>query len=351
MDANMTESTRVLKDNKKRIRVDFAGKMSNLDRWKLRLTSSSFWIDKVWYLARFILMVGISFIIIYPFVEKITQSFMARMDFIDPTVNLIPKNWTFDTYKAIAVENGYLGALLRTTGLSLLVALLQTLACCMIGYGLAKYKFRGVKVIFFFVIISMIIPHDTLRLSLLQHFASFDSATIQSLNIGGPLAWIFGKAPNLVGTVWPMVILSITGLAFKNSLYIFMMRQFFRGVPDELEESACVDGSNSIRTFFQIILPLSIPMMITIFLFSFSWQWTDNFYVPLLVSSSSANMMPDLINVIPDSLNAINFEAAKAYTNAIRNTAGLMIIAPLIVIYLFCQRFLVQGIERSGLVG
>ena len=78
------------------------------------------------------------------------------------------------------------------------------------------------------------------------------------------------------------------------------MRQFFHGVPDELEESAYVDGSGTFRTFFQIILPLSIPMMITIFLFSFSWQWTDKFYTELFFSSSGGiGLMNDLIKSAP----------------------------------------------------
>ena len=75
---------------------------------------------------------------------------------------------------------------------------------------------------------------------------------------------------NLTNTYWPFVILSITGLGFKNGLYIFIMRQYYQGVPDELEEAAYVDGSGVFKTFIRIIVPLSVPMLITIFLFAFS---------------------------------------------------------------------------------
>ena len=155
---------------------------------------------------------------------------------------------------------------------------------------------------------------------------------------------------NLNNSYWPLALLSLGGLAFKNGLYIFMMRQFFRGVPDELEESAYIDGSGTFGTFMRIILPQSIPMMITIFLFSFSWQWTDNFYTNLFFTSSGPTLMPDIV-AIPKSLFIKDFAAANAYEAAIRNTCGLLIIAPLVIIYLFCQRYLVQGIERSGIVG
>ena len=132
-----------------------------------------------------------------------------------------------------------------------------------------------------------------------------------------------------------------------------MMRQFFHGVPDELEESAYMDGSGTFRTFFRIILPLSIPMMITIFLFAFSWQWTDSFYTNLFFSSSGGiGLMPDLVmNSAPPALQVNNLAVSGQYYKAVKNAGGLMVIFPLLIVFLFCQRYLVQGIERSGIVG
>ena len=148
-----------------------------------------------------------------------------------------------------------------------------------------------------------------------------------------------------------MVILSIGGIAFKNGLYIFMMRQFFKGVPDELEEAAYIDGENTFGTFVKIILPISIPMMITIFLFAFSWQWTDNFYTELFYNTQNSKLlMPDIVKV-PKSLADPSFAGYNLYSSAIYNTAALLIIMPLLIVYLFCQRHLVQGIERSGIIG
>ena len=165
----------------------------------------------------------------------------------------------------------------------------------------------------------------------------------------GIIKLINGTGIQLTNSYWPMVILSVTGLAFKNGLYIFMMRQFFRGVPDELEESAYIDGSGTLRTFLQIILPLSVPMMITIFLFAFSWQWTDDFYTEMFFSTNKITLMPDIVG-IPKSLET-TYAGQSLYYTAINNTCGLMIIIPLVIMYLFCQRYLVQGIERSGIVG
>jgi multiple sugar transport system permease protein len=214
----------------------------------------------------------------------------------------------------------------------------------------------------------MVVPHQTVQLSLYMAFRYFDILGIFQFLGGGGIT-IFGKtflqgvidlAPetskvwtetglNLVNTYWPLIILSLVGLAFKNGLYIFMLKQFFRGVPDELEESAYMDGSGVFRTFVQIILPLSIPMMITVFLFAFAWQWTDDFYTELFFTTTKTVLMPDIIG-IPTTLET-DYAGQSLYYAAIRNTCGLMIIAPLVIMYLFCQKFLVQGIERSGIVG
>ena len=220
----------------------------------------------------------------------------------------------------------------------------------------------------------MIIPHQTLQLSLFMNFRYFDLFGIFKFLSGGlevGIEWIdeilanvhilgevnkkgvweglFADGVPLTNTYWPMIILSLTGLGFKNGLYIFLLRQFFRGVPDELEESAYIDGSGVFRTFIQIILPLSIPMMITVFLFAFSWQWTDDFYTTVFFTTQKTVLMPDIVD-IPTSLTT-TYAGQNLYYSAIRNTCGLMIIAPLVIMYLFCQKYLVQGIERSGITG
>jgi multiple sugar transport system permease protein len=341
----------VAKVTRRGVKMNFEGKIPFKKRVIMRLTSSSFWIDRVWYLARFILMVGISFVIIYPFISKVLTSLMPVQDFADPTVNLIPKNPNFEIYTELAKYDKYLTTILTTTLLSGSMAILQTFVACMVGYGLAKFKFKGNKLVMIFVIITMAVQHRTLLLSLSQFFKEFDLFTIQALNYTGPIEAITGSTLYLADSPAPFIMLSATGLAFKNGLYIFMMRQFFRGVPDELEESAYVDGSGSFRTFIQIILPLSIPMMITIFLFAFSWQWTDSFYTTLFYPTEHIALMPSLVDAdIPKTLQPMA-AGRELFLVAVRNAGGMMVIAPLLVVYLFFQRYLVQGIERSGIVG
>ena len=359
MEKTNQSSTPIVKETKKKIQVDYEGKLSVKERLKKKLSESNTWIKAGVNVLRFILMLGISFVIIYPFIARIAGSFMTYEDVIDSTVALIPKTPTIEIYKAIIVSNNYFKALLNTALISLLCALIQTLVSCWIGYGIAKFKFKGNKIIMGLVVFTMIIPHNALSLSMNMHFAQFDLFSVISWGNKGLFETILGNKLSLTDSFTPYILMSLGGLAFKNGLYIYLMRQFFKGVPDELEESAYVDGSGVFRTFFQIILPLSIPMMITIFLFSFSWQWTDEFYASVFLpagdgSDNKIYMMPDvyrLVYLMPEMTSKKGMPGLSIYKNVVENTAGMMIIMPLIIMYLFCQKYLVQGIERSGLVG
>ena len=389
---NIDKKPTIKRETKNRIRVDF-DRTPLKDRLKAKFLSTYFLGKVVLSIFRLVLMVGIAYIVLFPFLTKIAGSVMAPEDFVDVTVRLIPRNFTLDIYKAIIEELEYWEAFGNTFLLSFSTALIQTFICCLIGYGFAKFKFRGRNVLFMLVMLTMIVPHQTLRFSMFMEFNYFDILGIVRLLKGGGIE-IFGwnvtelgegvadffasleclpdriqlmpyikengasafrmdmeitqAGINVCNTYIPFVLLSLTGLAFKNGLYIFMLRQFFRGIPDELEESAYMDGAGSFRTFIQIILPLSVPMMVTVFLFAFCWQWTDTFYTGLFFNNSNTNMLVDLVGEIPPSLK-LEYAGQSLYYTAIRNTCGLLIIMPLVVLYAFGQKFLVQGIESSGL--
>ncbi len=338
---------KIQKETKNKIRVEFE-RTPLIERLKAKFLSLFFLKKIVWFVFRLVILVGICYIVLYPFFSKVAGSFMSPEDFVDATVRLIPKHFTLDTYRAIIRDNGYFEAFGNTFMLSFTTAIIQTFVCCVIAYGIAKFKFRGNKAVFMAVVLTMIIPHMTLRSSFSMSFTYFDVyGIIGLLSKIGILPESLANGINLMFSHWPLIILSLGGLAFKNGLYIFLLRQFFRGVPDELEESAYMDGSGTFRTFIQIILPLSVPMMITVFLFAFCWQWTDEFYTRLFYVSAKINMLPKIV-AIPVSLDT-DYAGQVMYESAIRNTCGVMIIAPLVILYAFCQRFLVQGIERSGL--
>lgn len=289
---------------------------------------------------RLIFLIGISFVIIQPFIVRLLSSLMSVSDVYDSMVQYVPRTPSLANYEAVIKGTGYFKAMFNTATLSLFCALLQVLVCTFVGYGLAKYSFKGRGIVFGLIIFSMVLPPQTFSISLYLNMRFFDPFMIMS-------AFNLPKL-NVVDGPYSLLLLSLTGFAFKNGLYIILMRQLFKGVPEEIREAAEVDGAGQMRIYFKIMLPTARNMMVTIFLLSFSWQWTDTFYTSLFFSNFKV-----LSNIL-DSLSSIKIEGLSAFGNfetVLVNTASILVVLPLLILFLFAQKRLVQGIEHSGLVG
>jgi len=292
-------------------------------------------------LFRLLLLCGIAFVILQPFLIRILSSFMSVEDVYDSLVKYVPRAFSFKNYSLVVTGTGYWKALFNTAMVSLLCAFLQVMVCAFVGYGLARYKFRGRSIVFAVVIFSMILPPQTTFISLYLNMRFFDPFMIPS---------VLGLTPlRLVDSPMPLFLMSATGLAFKNGLYILLMRQLFRGLPDEIKEAAEVDGAGQMRIYFQIMLPMASSMAVTIFMLAFSWQWTDTFYSSLFFVSNFTVLTGTL-----DRLQNIRIEGLTAFGNfnqVLINTASILVVLPLVILFIFAQKRLIQGVERSGIVG
>lgn len=355
------DTVKVKRESKNKIRVDFE-RAPLKERLKQKFLSLNFFKKVVFVIFRTVLLIGITFIILYPYIKKILSSVMSITDIKDATVVLISKNPTFDQYWYILTQNDYLKALITTFAVSFAVALIQTLICALVAYGLAKFKFKGNAIVFALVIVTLMVPQEALKDSMNDFFRQITMFE-KTLN---PLSFVlakfqewFGFFENGVGfsnSLVPLFTLSIFGLGFKNGLFIFMLRQFFKGVPDELEESAFVDGSSTLRTFFSIIIPISIPMLVTVFIFAFSWQWTDDFYTALFIDAEEPafTFMSHIVKTPEAIREALSTELStiqSSYNAIVAGTSTILIALPLIVAYVFLQSKIVEGVERSGIVG
>jgi len=297
-------------------------------------------------ICRFILLFGMCFLILQPIFNKISVSFMTESDLYNPIVVSIPQNFTTDNYKLAATLMNYQKALVNSAVVSLTIAILQIAVCTLVGYGFARFEFPLKKFWFACVILVILIPPQTISSSLFLHFRFFD--------ILGIFKAVTGEAINLRGSKIPYYLLSAGCMGLKNGLYIFLIRQFFRNIPIDMEEAAYVDGCGTLKTFFRIMLPEAKPILTSCFLFAFVWQWTDGFYSKMflggtpLVSTGLARIVDSLgayIQRITGALTTISV----AYSNCILATGTLMIIAPLIILYLFAQRAFVESISASGI--
>lgn len=319
---------------------------------KVTMKRKRFTVGKIssllWSIIRGVIIFGICYVILYPIFTKFCVSVMSESDLYDSTVKFIARSFTWTNYKMAFEGMDYVNTLLKTIALSAGVSILQLLSCMLTAYGFARFRFPGKNLLFGCVIFSLIVPPQIIMLPLFMFFRFFDVFGIISTTNGAPI--------NLINTIWPYLIQAVTCTGFKNGLYIYMLRQFFKGMPKELEEAAFVDGSGRIRTFLQIMLPSAIPMMVTVFLFSFVWQWTDTFYTSLytpnapFLSSKLSGLSAAVYSQYESFGGNMNF-ISPAFSSMMNNTGVILTILPLLILYLFCQKYFVEGIERSGIVG
>lgn len=280
-------------------------------------------------LLLYVIIFGLMFIILKPFVYKILMAFMHPDDLLDSTVRLVPR--IFSTYYwQTALEGMRLDeAGPNTVFLSLAVAVIQVAVCVWVGYGLARFKFKGKNIAFAFVIIIMLVPFSVTRIAQYLQFVYFG---------------IGGFQVDLTDTFWPILILAATGLGLKEGLYIYMFREFFQSLPDSLEEAAYIDGAGVIRTLFRVMLPNARTIILTVFIFSFCWQYTDTAYSSLFFYEK-----PVFANVINAIYIRVGLNADILGTFITRNAAAMLIMIPLIILFGFCQRFFLKSVTLSGL--
>lgn len=297
-------------------------------------------------IIRMVLLFGMCFLILQPIFNKISISFMEERDLYDATIIAVPAHFTTENYRLAMEFMDYGKTMLNTIIVSLTVALLQIAVCTLVGYGFARFQFPLKKLWFACVILVIIIPPQTVSTSLYLHFRYFDVAGIFKLLTGNSL--------NLRGSVVPYYLMSATCMGLKNGLYIYMIRQFFRNIPKELEEAAYVDGCGTLKTFVRIMLPDATPIITSCFLFSFVWQWTDGFYSKTFLGN--INLLSLQLSKVGEQLSHYLVYVMRqptgatiGYTNCIVATATLLVIVPLLIIYLFAQKGFVESLSSSGL--
>ena len=288
---------------------------------------------------RAILLFGMCFMILQPILNKISLSFMAEKDLYDTSIVIIPKNFSVNNWKISMYLLDYTKSLINTIWVSLLVSAIEVVMCTFVGYGFSRFNFPLRRFWFFCVILLIVIPPQTLSTSLYLHFRYFK---------------FFGATLNLKGTMLPYIMMCFTCMGLKNGLYIFMIRQYYLGFPFELEEAAYVDGCGPFVTFFRIMVPGAKPIITSCFLFSFVWQWTDSFYSNLflgkiqLLARQVVGLTDKLSIYLSRARGGGNVSVPPALAGAMNSTSVLLIVIPLIILYLFCQRMFVESLASTG---
>ncbi len=292
-------------------------------------------------LLRAAILIGVGYVILSPVIGIIVNSISSNKDAYNPMVFVLPQFPTLERY-ALAIERmNYFPTMFRDLLYTLTLTALQLLVCSMVGYGFARFDFPLKKLLFGCVVVMIVIPAHTIMLPLYMTFKSFDPFGIVSAIKG---------TPGIMGTVVPMYIMTLLGCGVRSGLYIYIFNQFFRGLPKEIEEAALVDGCGVWYTYFRIMLINAMPAVITVAVFSIVWQFNDTFYAKLFLISEDV-----VISKKISSLQAVIANVDKVLDTTIQELyldAGIvLIILPILIIYLVLQKYFIEGVERSGIVG
>lgn len=293
-------------------------------------------------LFRFVIILGVCYVIMGPVLGIIANSFFSNKDAYNPMVYLIPQNPTLERYQMAIKIMDYVPTMLKSLLYSFSLMLMQILTCSMVGYGFARFKFPLKSLLFGCVVVMIVIPTHTIMLPLYMTFRNFDPLGIVSAITGAPI--------NLMGTPFPMILMTILGCGLRSGLYIYIFNQFFRGLPKEIEEAALVDGAGTWYTYFFIMLRNAMPSVITVAVFSLVWQYNDTFYAKLFHLPQSQSIGTRISSLVANIANQYQIMDKTIQTLYLDAGIVLMMI-PVVLIYVILQKQFIEGVERSGIVG
>jgi len=304
-----------------------------------------------WSIFRALLLIGLAYIILYPLLYMVTMSFREKADMFDITVNWIPKHFTLLTIQRAWVAMDYPMTLLNTIIVSGLCSVVSAFTTSMAAYSFARFKFKGQGLLFALVIFSVIVPQSFYNMPAYIGFRYYDF-----FGILGIFNAITGQtlSVNLIGQYWPMLLPAIFGVGLRAGLFIYLFRQFFKGVPKELEEAAYIDGCGFWATYWRIMLPTVSSIFVSVFLFSFVWYWNDYQVAGLMMGSECPTLATNL-SIIGTLLTAMDSVDQTIKVDTVRTAldrqgACLLVVGPLVILYIILQRYFVESISRSGLV-
>lgn len=296
---------------------------------------------------RLFLLLGLSYIVLYPVFRMVSKAFSE--DYIASATSVwIPKHVGMTNINYALEHFHYWESFWASVKVSLGSAIVQVITSALVGYGFARFKFKGRGFLFALVILTMIVPPQTYLISTFLTYRYFDFfylLKIPSLITGTDMSL------KLIGTPWALWVPALFGVGLRGGLFIYIFRQFFRGMSKELEEAAYIDGCSPFGTFLRIMAPNALASALVVFLFSLVWHWNDFFTMSMMYSGASQNRPLSLVLMTEYSaLGVASFGADVNYVY-ILNAAALLTILPLIVVFAIAQKYFIESVDKVGVKG
>jgi len=262
-------------------------------------------------------LIAITFVMLYPLLWMVASSFKPE-NIIFTDLSIWPPSFEFGNYRqgwtalqesfSVFFENSFLVAILVVIG--------NTVSCSITAYAFARLEFRGRRVWFVVMLGTLMLPY---HVTLIPQYVLF-------LKLG----WI--------DTFLPLIVPKFLA---ADAFFIFLMVQFFRGIPRELDEAAVMDGCSPWRIYWKIMLPLSLPVLATTAIFSFLWTWND-FLGPLVyLNEASKYTVPLALRSFVDATGQSAWGQLFAMS--------VLAVLPIFLFFLFFQRLIIEGVASSGM--
>ncbi|MFC7431337.1 MULTISPECIES: carbohydrate ABC transporter permease [unclassified Agrococcus] len=267
--------------------------------------------------ARTVLLSLLALGFVSPIVYMVLTSFKSRADATGDATSWLPREWTLQAYETILgsastpVFTWFLNSLTAAAANAVLVVVTASLA----AYPLARMEFRGKRLVFGAIIATLLVPPVIL--------------VIPNYTIVSELGWL----NSLVAVIVPTA---------AGAFGVFLMRQFFLGIPVEIEEAARLDGANRLTTFVRVVLPLARPALATLGLLAFLTNWNDFLWPVYVLFSPDLQTLPAGLSTL-QSANAVRYDLLMA--------GAVIASAPVLALFVALQRFVVEGVAQSGVKG
>jgi multiple sugar transport system permease protein len=275
------------------------------------------WRKRIFSVVAHVLLIGASIAMLYPLLWMLSASFRPENEIFSST-SVFPSEWSLDSYFRgwNSMRVSFSVFFLNSFVIAILCVVGNLVTCSLAAYAFARLRFAGRNFWFALMLMTLMLPYQVV---LIPQYVLF-------LNLG----W--------VDTILPLVAPKFLAV---DAFFIFLMVQFFRGIPRELDEAAQMDGCSPWRIYWKIMLPLSIPVMTTAAIFTFIWTW-DDFFAPLIYLNEMRQYTVMLgLRTFTDSMGESDFGGMFAMS--------VLSLVPIFLFFLFFQRLLIEGIATTGM--
>ena len=263
-------------------------------------------------------LIGLSVLFALPFAWMLTTSLTPGAQVLDPDRPLVPTSPAWGNYKTALTSLPFYLFALNTAIVTLSCVVGQTLSASMAAFAFARLRFPFREPLFLLVLATMMLPP---QVTMIPQFV------------------LFAKGFGWVDSLKPLIVPAFFG---GGAFFIFLLRQFFLTIPKELEEAARLDGCSTFGIYWNVVMPLSKPALITVALFSFIAHWND-FLGPLIYTQSVENLTL--------AVGLMSFKGMHGTEYHLLMAASAVVLAPIVVVFFLAQKYFVEGIATTGTKG